>query len=84
MKRVLKWNVPVDDREHPIGAGPVMHVACQSTIDVVQVWTLEDDHVREVVAARVFATGQPLPEGVGADHHLGSVLIWHVFRVTGG
>ena len=87
--RVLKWPVPVDDREHPIGDGTVLHVGCQGrNPQVVYVWTLEPDGAQlRGRAARVFGTGQPLPEYIGAGYHLGSViegaLVWHVFQVTG-
>jgi hypothetical protein len=81
-RRVLKWAVPVDDRDHPVGSGPVVYVACQAGYDVVQVWTDEPDadHV-QVSSARVYGTGQPVP---GDDVHVGSTatgpLVWHVFR----
>lgn len=80
-RRVLKWAVPVDDRPHEIGAGPVVLVACQDGPDVVQVWTDESAGGQvETRSARVYGTGQYVPAGGG---HLGSVtagsLVWHVF-----
>lgn len=86
-KRVLKWSVPVDDQDHPIGGGRVVHVACQSgVVDVVQVWTEEADDVpRAVRHARVYGTGQRIPE---SDEHIGTALtpvhppktlVWHVY-----
>lgn len=86
--RVLKWPVPVDDREHPIGDGPVLHVGCQGDdVAVVYVWTLEgnEDRVLSGRGARVYGTGQRLPDYVGTGYHLGSVitadgaLVWHCF-----
>lgn len=81
--RVLKWNVPVDDRPHEVGTGRVLHVACQHGPESVQVWTLElgEPHTR---LAQVFGTRQLLPAAV--DAHLGSTvvartLVWHVFEV---
>lgn len=85
--RVLKWSVPVDDRPHPIGAGPVLHVACQNGPDSVEVWTLEFDEPG-TQQARVFGTGHPLPGSV--EEHLGSTvtadgaLVWHLFLVREG
>ena len=82
--RVLKWSVPVDDHPHEIGLGKVMHVACQSTPDSVEVWTLELGEPHTMLA-QVFGTGQPLPGSV--QQHLGSTvtaggaLVWHVFEV---
>ena len=38
MKTVLKWTILVDDEWHPVGAGPVLHVASQfGKISEVQV-----------------------------------------------
>lgn len=80
-RRILKWPVPVDDRDHPIGAGAVVHVGCQGDNPaVVQVWTDEWHSDSPLVTlARVYGTGQPIPEG---DVVVGSVivgpLVWHV------
>lgn len=83
MKHVLKWSVPVDDNDHPIGGGKVVMVACQAGPDVVQVWTEEWRGVDPLPRrARVYGTGQPVPLH---DEHLGSVvtaggrLVWHVY-----
>lgn len=82
--RVLKWNVPVDDKPHEIGGGHVLLVACQHGPESVQVWTVELDEPRTLLA-QVFGTGQPLPGSVQA--HVGSAvtaggeLVWHVFEV---
>ena len=82
--KVLKWDVPVDDHDHLIGGGKVVHVACQRRPEVVQVWTEETDESLLNVGrrARVYGTGQEIQEG---DKHLGSVvthsgnLVWHVY-----
>jgi hypothetical protein len=85
VKAVLKWHVPVDDRAHPVGHGPVVLVACQWTPDVVTVWTLDGDvPVRASRTVQVYGTGQPVPDGAT---HLGSTLtadgalVWHLFEV---
>lgn len=85
-RRVLKWQVPVDDRDHPIGGGPVVLVACQNdNAALVQVWTDEANagDVADLRSARVFGTGQPI---LRTDEHIGSVvvgpLVWHVFAST--
>lgn len=36
MRKVLKWDVPVDDVDHPVGSGPVVLVACQHGPEVVR------------------------------------------------
>lgn len=84
-RRVLRWDVPVDDSWHQIGGGPVMLVDCRALIPGaptgrVEVWTLERvgadwpksgplDQTREVA---VFGTGHRLDPQ--ARTHLGSVL----------
>ena len=80
-RKVLKWDVPVDDQLHEIGSGPVVLVACQHSVDVVSVWTDEDSENIQMRAAQVYGTGHPVPL---FDEHLGSViphqaLVWHVF-----
>jgi hypothetical protein len=84
--RVLKWNVDVDDVPHPIGQGKVVLVACQHSDASVQVWTQEEGaHPEERPrAAQVYATGQPIPEGlehVGSALALNGRLIWHIYAV---
>jgi hypothetical protein len=88
-RRILKWTIPVDDQRHLIGAGPVVHVDSQSDPTfhdpgAVQVWTDENDseHVAPT-SARVYATGQPIPEDgevLGTALVLGGALVWHVVR----
>lgn len=83
VRRVLKWNVPVDDKPHPIGRGEVVHVACQFDASEVQVWTdeVDGDYPRQRFA-QVHGTGHPVPADL---QHVGSVvaadghLVWHVF-----
>lgn len=86
MKRVLKWDVPVDDKDHPIGTGKVVMVHCQWSPATVQVWTEEDDDPKvespKVRRARVYGTGHQIPD---RDVHIGSAvsnntaLVWHVY-----
>jgi hypothetical protein len=89
MHRVLRWDVPVDDAWHEIGAGGVVHVAARSHRerpgDLVEVWTLEDlsNTYAETVPQRsvsVFGTGHPLPDGV---YHIGTAVV-PTFRVYDG
>jgi hypothetical protein len=86
MARILKWDVPVDDQEHEIGAGPVCHVTSQyGRIDLVQVWTFETEFEstkdkRRLV--RVVGTGHEIAPN---SNVLGSAvptagLVWHVIE----
>lgn len=86
MKRVLKWNVAVDDRAYEIGSGKVVLVESQFGLsEMVQVWTEEETFpVTEHRWARVFGTGHDIPDDA---KHLGSCIllqvsiIWHVYEV---
>lgn len=89
MHRVLRWDVPVDDAWHDIGAGDVVHVAARSHRerpgDLVEVWTLEDlsNTYAETVPQRsvtVFGTGHPLPDDV---YHIGTTVV-PTFSVISG
>ena len=79
MKRVLKWEVPVDDVIHPIGAGRVVLVDA-SNPHVVHVWTEEHSDRPSVRGAQVYGTGQPVAENT---HWVGSTrvsgFVWHVY-----
>lgn len=82
-RRVLRWEVPVDDVWHEIGGGQVVHVASRQGLAIVEVWTLRDGSGTPFpgTEVRVFGTGHPLPDDVGA--HLGTTLagplVWHLF-----
>lgn len=91
MKRVLKWPVPVDDHEHPIGAGKVVHVDCAGESRVVYVWTEQHATTRRtghgLSSARVYGTGQPIPddaEHIGSAVTAGGMLVWHVYALPIG
>ena len=87
MKQVLKWTVPVDDRPHEIGSGPVVLVSSQYGPEAVQVWTEEESRTEDTVfhgrQAQVIGTGQEIPDGL--PFHVGSValnditIVWHVY-----
>jgi hypothetical protein len=84
-RRVLKWTIAVNDQDHAIGGGPVVHAACQhGDPSLVQVWTVESEGTtgRDV---RVFATGQPLPDAatyLATTLASDGALVWHVFDTT--
>lgn len=91
MQRVLRWDVPVDDGWHEIGAGPVVHVAARSHRerpgDLVEVWTLEDTPTTFIDAdgiprrsVSVYGTGNRLPDDV---YHLGTAVV-PALRVVAG
>lgn len=80
--RVLKWNVPIDNRESRIGTGKIVLVASQHP-GSIQVWTEEDAEPNLDEACRlveVYGTGHDVPDG---HTHLGSVVsppfVWHLY-----
>lgn len=87
MKRVLKWNVPVDDRRHEVGAGRVVHVAAQyGDVDILQLWTEEETEEVALIEAQVFGTGHEYPDNgvaVGTVLVHGGELVWHVVVFPG-
>jgi hypothetical protein len=89
-RRVLRWNVPVNDSWHQIGAGQVLHVAVRSDRALVEVWTLEElrpdwpkSDVKAKRTVRVYGTGQPIMDAdieyLGSALVPGERLVWHVF-----
>lgn len=84
MQRVLRWEVPVDDDWHDIGAGYVVEVAARdhrsSPGDLVEVWTLEDTADTNpgdslsipMRSVTVIGTGHPVPPDT---EHVGSAIV---------
>lgn len=81
--RVLKWNVPVDDSTHSIGAGRVLHVSISSEDNnIISVWTLEENKVMKR-SVKVYGTGRELPQ---TPIYIGTAVstngfVWHVFDI---
>lgn len=79
-RRVLQWSLPADDEDHPISAGPVLHVDLTPWGFGVRVWTEESEPATDGRLARVINDEQPIPDGY---QHLGSVTTkngaWHVY-----
>lgn len=87
--RILKWAVPVDGREHPIGHGIVVHAVADQA-DVVTVWTQQTGPIRISrplpTLARVVATGEEWDcwqwLHYATTRHDESGLVWHVLTRT--
>lgn len=84
MRRMLKYQIPVDDQwhEHAAGADGFAHVGHQAE-GFVTLWSvdLENSGVR-TVWLRVFGTGQEIPSngqyvGTALEPH---GLVWHLFK----
>lgn len=80
MQRVLRWDVPVDDQWHEIGAGYVAHVAARTHRDrpgdLVEVWTVEDTGTRvadlPMRSVTVVGTGHVAPDNT---EHIGTAVV---------
>ncbi len=80
--RILRYEVPVDDQPHTITCGPVLHVACRDSIDVVELWAVRQPRRSEQPRTfQVFGTGQPIPDGWewrGTVVVSSVRLVWHL------
>lgn len=82
MSTVMKWTVPVDDHDHPIGSGKVLLVACQETPRLVQIWTEEPGPRIQTRSATVIGTGHTVPpntEHLGSTMAAAGALVWHLY-----
>lgn len=96
-RRVLRFEIPVDDRPHEIAAGrPVlvtMYRGPEERFDRVEVWIetwvpfgwpSRENPEKQLV--QVFGTGHRLPDG--QIEHMGSCfaadgrLVWHLYEVA--
>lgn len=82
-QRVLRYEVPVDDRDHWLDLpGPIVHVATRRP-DVVELWasTIGTPATRRF---RVYGTGHEVP--LAAAHVAtaivpGGALVWHLMEM---
>ncbi len=96
IKRVYRYEVPIDDGVHMLPAGRVVHVDTRRLRDV-EVW-IEDssEDTSDDRRVRVYGTGHDVPEGAV---HLGTALsplvpngagtpiergrfVWHLYAVA--
>jgi hypothetical protein len=79
-RRVLQWDLPADDNDHPIGGGPVLHVDLTPWGFGVRIWTEEHEPATDGRLARVLGDEQPIPDDY---QHLGSATTkngaWHIY-----
>lgn len=79
---IYRYEVPVDDRWHPIpGCSTPVHVGCRDP-RVVEFWAFHrpDLPPRDF---RVYGTGHPIPDGAeyrGTAVAPGGSLVWHLLE----
>lgn len=89
MKTIWKFGLKIADHQEvtmPVGA-EILAVQWQG--DRLFMWAIVDSRAeREQRRFHVFGTGHGLPNGVRAEHHIGTVqqmggaLVWHVFEAV--
>ena len=82
---IYRYEVPVDDRWHPLQlSGRIVHVGCRN-MHAVEVWALATDEPAETRSFRVYGTGHPLPpdvQHVGTAIAPGGQLVWHLIETA--
>jgi hypothetical protein len=80
--KILKWTVPIDDKYHEVGGGPVVHVASQyGKISELQVWTQESRGTVPHRLVKVVGTGYEFHESgiaLGSAIVSDGGLVWHL------
>lgn len=83
-RRATRWDIPIDDNNHPMGAGPVLLIANNLGL-VLEVWTEENTPQPEPTrTVRTITSTDTIPNGY---QHLASVtngpgLVWHLYGTT--
>jgi hypothetical protein len=82
MKRIYRYEVPVDGDFHAIACGPVLAVGCRDR-NVVEFWAYPKGHGFEVRHFRVAGTGHVVDDEeqhVGTAVAPGGDLVWHLVQ----
>lgn len=81
MKRIYRYEVPVDDRWHDVPcAWPVLAVGCRRE-DAVEFWAHPAQGDTPAHRLRVYGTGHPIDDDtqyVGTAVTPGGDLVWHL------
>jgi hypothetical protein len=82
---IYRYEVPVDDRWHPLQlSGDIVHVGCRN-MHTVEVWALHTDGPQETRSFRVYGTGHTLPPDlrhIGTAIAPGGQLVWHLLETA--
>lgn len=86
-RRVLRYEVPVDDAWHRITYAGLVEYVFSRDAAKVEFWSLEPPLLEGATRTeefRVFGTGQPIEDElatyVGSAVTAGGALVWHLFR----
>lgn len=85
--RILRYEVPVDDRWHEIYlSGEILTVAARRP-DVVEFWAYSDGSPGWCTWLRVYGTGHPITDRISRHHGTaiaaGGALVWHLLEGHG-
>lgn len=83
-RRILRHQIPVDDRWHRIeGSLAPLHVGCRKT-EVVEFWAWEWPEDPTTADYMVIGTGQPVDDvgvqHVGTTYDVKTSYVWHLVR----
>jgi hypothetical protein len=82
---IYRYEVPVDDRWHPLQlSGRIVHVDCRNA-RAVEVWALHSGGPVVTRSFRVYGTGHELPpdvQHVGTAIAPGGQLVWHLVETA--
>lgn len=83
-RRIIRWDVPVDDQAHVFGlSGAIVHVASRSP-DVVTLWTIDTGGPTSPRMFQVVGTGHPFPaewQHIGTALAADGALVWHLMEL---
>jgi hypothetical protein len=86
MKRIFKYEVPVDNQVHEIElptGQPILHVDCPDGYGAVYLWAVFDPDLGVTKRRfQVVGTGQPLPDGgTPIASALAQPFVWHLIEL---
>ena len=83
-RRMLQYEIPVNDEPHDFLVGEPVHIAAVRP-SLVEFWAEWDDDVEEQRRTfQVFGTGYPLPHNavwVGTTERTPEGLVWHLYEL---
>jgi hypothetical protein len=82
-RRMFRYEIPVDDRAHEFKLTGSPVAVATPDLGTVEFWAEHDGAASATRAFRVFATGQPLPDGArwaGTCPRIRGI-VWHLYEL---
>jgi hypothetical protein len=83
VRRIYRYEVPVDDRPHTVQAGPPLRVEARD-VSTVEFWAEDFDGFEPSRTFQVFGTGHDVPPTArwcGTTSRTPEGLVWHLFEL---